>query len=63
MRFRSGGIQHGRKYIRFIYGIYPDGGTAVQSVRFPVEEWTVAQARAWLIQHGMKAYIEPAREE
>lgn len=50
-----------RKAIYFVIGGYAGkAGSAVQSVRFPVEQWTVDQAKEWLRGHGMSDVVEPA---
>ncbi len=39
----------------------PNAGTKTQSVRFPIESFTIAQARKWLTDHNYKPIaIEPA---
>jgi len=46
--------------IHAIWGVLPNGKTKLQSVRFSSKLFTVAEARAWLKEHGMKTGIEPA---
>lgn len=46
-----------------IYGIWTTGGkkkSEIQTLRFAVGRWTVAEARKWLKDHGFKTAIERA---
>jgi len=45
--------------IRAILGI-KEGKSEVQSVRFSAKKFTVAEAKAWLKEHGFKTSVEPA---
>lgn len=38
----------GGEGVDFVYGILPDGGVEIESIRFDVDEFTVDQAKEWL---------------
>lgn len=48
------------KGVSAIMGIRSNGKTAIQSLRFDKNLWTVAQARTWLRNNKFKTTIEPA---
>ena len=50
--------------IDFIYGIKPDGTTAIQSVRADASKWTVEDFRSWLQEHDLTDdFLEPAEKQ
>jgi hypothetical protein len=50
--------------IDFVYGVSDDGKAVVQSVRFDSGEWTPAEAKEWLSDHGFAiSGFEPALEK
>lgn len=60
-------IYHGRKPIGLVTcsptGRRSSHDTEVQSIRFPVDHWTLREARTWLRDHGYDdSRIEPARD-
>lgn len=65
VRFRAKYVYHGAQPIEFVYG-FPregsaDGGSRVQSLRFPAEYWTDAAACRWLLKHGYTTtWFQPA---
>jgi len=46
--------------IHAIYGIDAQGKTHVQTIRFDVTKYTVAEAKTWLNDHGYEATVEAA---
>lgn len=56
---------YGEQPILMVYGVPADGGgSRVQSIRFPVEDWTPAAAKSWLAKHGYSVRaFEPAVNE
>jgi HK97 family phage prohead protease len=47
--------------VDFVYGILPDGGVEIESIRFDADEFTVEQARQWLEDNDFTAIkFEPA---
>jgi HK97 family phage prohead protease len=51
----------GGEGVDFVYGILPDGGVEIESIRFDADEFTVEQARQWLEDNDFTAIkFEPA---
>lgn len=46
--------------VHFVLGIYPGGGTEIQSVRFPIGQWTTEQAEDWLRRYHKRDMVEAA---
>lgn len=65
VRYGSEYVYHGAQPILMVYGVPADGGgSRVQSIRFPVEDWTPAAAKSWLAKHGYSVRaFEPAVNE